>query len=107
MLNYFAKTTLGEQFWTVLETAEDSHSLKALGAWIVDTHFADDDAEEQRAIPVRDFEGLSGGHLADELDLIALEHDRLPAASGHIDEEADGRALLAADAAEPELPSCA
>ena len=46
LLNYFTKTTLGEQFWTVLETAEDSHSLKALGAWIVDTHFAEDDVEE-------------------------------------------------------------
>ena len=59
-----------------------------------------DDAEEQRAIAVRDFEGLSGGHLADELDLVALEHDRLAAASGHIDEEADGGTLLAANAAD-------
>ena len=46
LLNYFAKTTFGEQFWTMMETAEDSHSLKALAAWIVDTHFAEDDVEE-------------------------------------------------------------
>ena len=46
LLNYFAKTTLGEQFWTAMETAEDSHSLKGLAAWIVETHLAEDDVEE-------------------------------------------------------------
>ena len=52
MFKYFAKTTFGDKFWTVLETAEDSHSPKALGAWIVETRFADDDAEEA-ASPTR------------------------------------------------------
>ena len=72
---------------------------RAVGIFTVERREVDD-AEQQRAIAVGDFEGLGGGHLADELDLVALENDRLAAASGHVDKQADGRTLLTADAAD-------
>ena len=59
-----------------------------------------DDAEQGGAAGGGDFDGLGRGHLADELDLVALERDGLAAASRHVDEEADGRTLLAADTAD-------
>ena len=59
-----------------------------------------DDAEEGAAAGGGDFDGLGRGHLADELDLVALERDGLAAAGRHVDEETHGRALLAADTAD-------